>query len=213
MAAGPFRLCVGCRTSQPKKGLIRVYSVADGRLGVDLGGGVGRGAYVCPRRVCLEQAVKRGELARCLKVTRTPVTAMALEELIRDGVLRKVAALLGLARRARKVASGAEAVDSAVKRHSARLILSAIDASASSVEKLRNVAVQAGITWVQGMGKEALGAALGTAPRTCVAVTDPFFAGAIISALDKIPVEKEAGEAAWSDRRVGSGAEPRKAWR
>lgn len=214
MAARPFRSCIACRTSRPKSELVRVYAVAaDGRLGVDLSREAGRGAYVCPRRACLEQAVKRGELARCLKVALAPVTVEALEELIREAVSRKVAALLGLARRARKVASGAQAVDSAVKRHSARLILSATDASASSVEKLRNVAVHAGITWMQGMGKEALGAALGTAPRACVAVTDPFFAGAVISALDKIPVEKEAGEAAWSDRRVGSGAEPRKAWR
>lgn len=212
MAAESFRSCIACRTSRPKRALIRVYAGADGRLGVDLGGGAGRGAYICPRRACLEQAIKRNELTRCLKVTHTPMTAMALEELIRDAVSRKVVALLGLARRARKVASGAEAVDSAMKRRSARLILSATDASTNSVEKLRTVAAQAGIPWMQGMGKEELGAALGTAPRACIAVTDPSFAGAVISALDKIPVEQEAREAAWSDRRVRSGAEPRKVW-
>ena len=121
---------------------------------MDLGGGSGRGLYVCPCRVCLEQAVKRNEFARCLKVTLAPMTVEDLEELIRERVSRKVAALLGLARRARKVVSGAEAVESAMKRHSAQLILSAADASASSVSKLRSLAAQVGVIWMQGLGKE-----------------------------------------------------------
>ncbi len=189
-----------------------MYAVADGRLGVDLGGGAGRGAYVCPRRACLEQAVKKGEIVRCLKATLAPVTVEALEELIREGVSRKVAAFLGLARRARKVASGAEAVDLAVKRHSARLILGAADASANSVAKLRSVAAQCGIAWMQAMDKEALGVALGGSPSVhrCHGST---LCGAIMSVLNKLPIEQEAREAVWSDRRVESRAEPRKAWR
>jgi len=212
MAVEPIRSCIACRTSRPKGMLVRVYAGPDGRLGVDLSGRVGRGVYVCPRRACLEQAVKRNELARCLKVALAPMTAKALETLILEAVSRKIAALLGLARRARKVASGAEAVDSAVKRHSARLILSATDASAGTAEKLRIIAAQAGIPWMQHMGKEEMGAALGTTPRACIAVTDPSFAGAVISILNKIPVERDARETAWSDRRVKSGAESRKVW-
>lgn len=181
-----------------------MYLVAGGRLGVDLGGGSGRGAYVCPRRFCLEQAVSKGEFARCLKATLAPMTVEALEGLIRGCVSRKVAALLGLARRARKVASGAEAVESAVKRHSVRLILSATDASANSVAKSRTLAAKAGLVWMQALGKEELGAVLGGAPRACIAVTDPHFAGAIMSVLEKIPVELEAREAAWSGHRLGA---------
>lgn len=213
MISQPFRSCVACRTSRPKRELVRVYLVPGGKLGVDLGGGSGRGAYVCPRRLCLEQAVRRGEFVRCLKVTLVPMTVEALEGLIRERALCKVAALLGLARRARKVASGAEAVESAVKRHSARLILSAADASANSVAKLRSLAEEAGIAWMPSMGKEELGVALGGAPRACIAVTDSHFAGAMMSVLEKIPVEMEAREAAWSGRRLGGRAEPRKVWR
>lgn len=189
-----------------------MHLVPGGRLGVDLGGGSGRGAYVCPRHVCLDQAVKRGEFARCLKVTLAPMTVEALEGLIRERVSRKVAALLGLARRARKVASGTEAVESALKHHSARLILSAADASANSVAKLRSLAAQVGVTWMQALGKEELGAALGGAPRACVAVTDPHFAGAVMSVLEKIPVEMEIREAAGQATDLGGRAEPRKVW-
>ena len=192
MVSQSFRSCVACRTSRPKRELVRVHLVPGGRLGVDLGGGSGRGAYVCPRHLCLEQAVKRGEFARCLKATLAPMTVEALEGLIRERASRKVAALLGLARRARKVTSGAEAVESAVKRHSVQLILSAADASANSVARLQILAADVGIAWRQALGKEELGAALGGAPRACVAVTDPHFAGALMSVLEKIPVEMEA---------------------
>lgn len=200
MAAESLRSCVACRTSRPKGELVRVHPVAGGRLDVDLGGGSGRGAYVCPRHACLEQAVKRGEFGRCLKVTVAPMTVETLEGLIRERASRKVTALLGLARRARKVASGAEAVDWAVKRHAARLILSATDASANSVAKSRSAAARVGVAWMQAMGKQELGAALGGGPRVCVAVTDPHFAGALMSVLNKIPVMMEAKEATRSDR-------------
>ena len=201
MVSQSFRSCVACRTSRPKRELVRVHLVADGRLGVDLGGGSGRGAYVCPCRLCLEHAVKRGEFARCLKATLAPMTVESLEGLIRERASRKVVALLGLARRARKVASGAEAVESAVKRHSAQLILTAADASANSVAKFRTLAAEVGIAWMQALGKEELGAALGGAPRACIAVTDPHFAGAVRSVLEKIPVEMETREAAGSGHR------------
>ncbi|MBZ0160409.1 MAG: DUF448 domain-containing protein [bacterium] len=202
MISPPFRSCVACRISRPKRELIRIHLVPGGRLGVDLDGGSGRGVYVCPRHACLELAVRRGEFARCLKVTLAPMTVEALEALIRERILRKVAALLGLARRARKIASGAEAVESAVKRHSARLILSAADASTNSVTKLQSLAAEVGIAWMQAMGKEELGAALGVAPRACIAVMDSHFAGAVMTVLKKMPVEMDAREAAWLGRRV-----------
>lgn len=189
MISQPFRSCVACRTSRPKRELVRVYRIPGGRLGVDLGGGSGRGAYVCPHHLCLEQAVKRGEFVRCLKVALAPMAVETLEGLIQECVSRKVTALLGLARRARKVASGAEAVESAVKRRSARLILSATDASANSVAKLRTLAAEVNIAWMRVMGKEELGAALGGAPRACIAVTDPNFAGAVMAVLKKMPVK------------------------
>lgn len=161
---------------------------------MDLGGGVGRGAYICPRRSCLEQAATRGEFARRLKVTLAPISVETLEGLIRERVSRKVVSLLGLARRARGVVSGTDAVRSALNRHTARLILVADDASANSVPKILALAAAGGATSVQVLGKEELGAAVGGAPRSCVAVIDPQFADAIKSVLAMIPMESGAGE-------------------
>jgi ribosomal protein L7Ae-like RNA K-turn-binding protein len=132
------------------------------------------------------------------------MTVEALEGMIRERISRKVAALLGLARRARKIAAGTEAVESAMKRQSARLILSATDASVNSIAKLRILAAEAGIAWMQAMGKEELGAALGGAPRACIAVTDPHFAGAMVSVLEKIPMQTEEKEAAWPSHHAGA---------
>ena len=187
MLSSPRRSCVACRTVRPKSKLVRVHLAPGGGLGVDLGGGSGRGAYVCPRRPCLEQALKRGEFARCLKAAVAPMEVEALEGLIRERASRKVVSLLGLARRARKVVSGAEAVESAVKRRAARLVLTAADASASSVAKLQALAERAGAACHPGLSMEEIGAAVGGAPRACVAVTDPRFAEAVMSVLAKIP--------------------------
>ena len=170
MASHPHRSCISCRAVRSRAELVRVHAVPGGALAVDLGGGNGRGAYVCPRRSCLELAATRGEFARRLKVTLAPIRVGTLEGMIRERVSRKLVSLLGLARRARRVVSGAEAVRSALNQHTAQLILMADDASANSVPKIRALAAAGGAVSVQVLGKEELGAAVGGAPRSCVAV-------------------------------------------
>jgi hypothetical protein len=156
-------------------------------LDVDVGGGDRRGAYLCPGRPCLERALRRDEFARRLKVAIAPADIEGLEELIRTRVSGKVVSLLGLARRARKVVSGAEAVESAMRRRKARLILTAIDASIDSVERVRALARATGTVCHRLLSKDELGAAVGGAPRSCVVVTDPHFSDALVSVLAKCP--------------------------
>jgi ribosomal protein L7Ae-like RNA K-turn-binding protein len=122
-----------------------------------------------------------------------PIGVTALQELIQKRVYRKVVSLLGLARRARKVVSGSEAVESAVKRRSARLILTAADASERSVATIRALAARAGVACHTCLDMEVLGAAVGGGPRSSVAVTDPHIAEAVSSVLAKVQTETEAG--------------------
>jgi predicted RNA-binding protein YlxR (DUF448 family) len=67
----PTRTCVACRTSRPKRELIRIVRTPDGRIVVDETGRLaGRGAYVCRTAGCLTIANTKGALSRALE---TPV--------------------------------------------------------------------------------------------------------------------------------------------
>jgi uncharacterized protein len=68
----PERTCVGCRTTRPKRELVRIVLPAEGPAAVDpTGKRNGRGAYLCRDRgtTCLSQARRRHALVRALRTT------------------------------------------------------------------------------------------------------------------------------------------------
>ncbi|NMB20503.1 MAG: YlxR family protein [Firmicutes bacterium] len=66
----PMRTCVGCRSSKPKRDLVRVVRDPEGNVGLDLTGKrSGRGVYLCPSEECLQKAVKGRQLERALETT------------------------------------------------------------------------------------------------------------------------------------------------
>jgi hypothetical protein len=55
----PERICIGCMEKKPKTELIRVVKSPDGEISLDsTGKKSGRGAYICPKKECLEKAFK-----------------------------------------------------------------------------------------------------------------------------------------------------------
>jgi hypothetical protein len=65
----PLRTCVACRTTGAKRGLVRIVRTPQGSIEVDpTGKAAGRGAYLCRRRQCWQEALKREALARALRV-------------------------------------------------------------------------------------------------------------------------------------------------
>jgi predicted RNA-binding protein YlxR (DUF448 family) len=61
---------VGCRTVYPKREMTRVVRTSADTIEIDPSGKrAGRGAYLCQRRSCWEQALKRRSLERALKTT------------------------------------------------------------------------------------------------------------------------------------------------
>ena len=69
----PQRSCIGCRQVKDKESLTRVVRREDGSIRLDLSGKArGRGAYLCPGRDCLEQAIKKGGFARSFKQVLSP---------------------------------------------------------------------------------------------------------------------------------------------
>lgn len=65
----PMRQCVGCREMKQKRELIRIIRTSEDEILIDATGKKnGRGAYICPKRECLDQAIKHKGLERSLKI-------------------------------------------------------------------------------------------------------------------------------------------------
>lgn len=63
----PYRLCVACRTSKPKKELIRIVKVDDNFV-IDRTGKLnGRGSYICDCQECIEKLIKQKVLNKVFK--------------------------------------------------------------------------------------------------------------------------------------------------
>lgn len=59
----PLRTCISCRDTKSKRELLRVVRTPDGHVLIDATGKKsGRGAYLCARRSCWENAIKRRRL-------------------------------------------------------------------------------------------------------------------------------------------------------
>ncbi|GLX52023.1 DNA-binding protein [Streptomyces hygroscopicus subsp. hygroscopicus] len=65
--ACPERTCVGCRERAAKNDLLRIVRSEDECVPDPRGTLPGRGAYVHPALVCLDQAVRRRALPRALR--------------------------------------------------------------------------------------------------------------------------------------------------
>jgi uncharacterized protein len=77
----PQRTCVSCRTTEAKRTLVRLVRTPEASVEVDpTGKRNGRGAYLCERAACWEDALKRGRLAAALRANIAPSNATQLRE-------------------------------------------------------------------------------------------------------------------------------------
>ncbi|MGH2767719.1 MAG: YlxR family protein [Actinomycetota bacterium] len=76
----PIRSCAACRARRPKGQLLRFVRNSSGGVELDpKGSSPGRGAYTCRDLACIERALRRGGLARTLRVTIMAAEAVRLE--------------------------------------------------------------------------------------------------------------------------------------
>lgn len=76
------RTCISCLTTDAKQGFVRFVRRPDGTVELDpTGRASGRGAYVCAKRECFEQALKHRKLSSALKAG---ISEDDLERLRRD---------------------------------------------------------------------------------------------------------------------------------
>ncbi|WP_280895911.1 MULTISPECIES: YlxR family protein [unclassified Streptomyces] len=69
--ACPERTCVGCRQRAAKTDLLRIVVIEDACVPDPRGTLPGRGAYIHPALVCLDQAVRRRAFTRALRAPGT----------------------------------------------------------------------------------------------------------------------------------------------
>lgn len=95
-ARTPVRTCVGCRQARPQAALLRFGRRADGQVvPANARDHHGRSAYVCPRRACLDQALKRRAFTRAFGAGRqrvgvVDVDADALWSATTDQIRREI---------------------------------------------------------------------------------------------------------------------------
>ena len=66
----PERTCIGCRTHQGKRELLRIVRTPEGRVLLDPSGkSNGRGAYIHRSRQCWEKALKGGTMSHALRIS------------------------------------------------------------------------------------------------------------------------------------------------
>ena len=64
----PLRSCVICGEKRPKRELIRIVRTPQGSVEIDLTGKKsGRGAYLCHKQSCWQQALKKSRLDYALR--------------------------------------------------------------------------------------------------------------------------------------------------
>ncbi|MBE5922574.1 MAG: 50S ribosomal protein L7ae [Lachnospiraceae bacterium] len=97
----------------------------------------------------------------------------------------RVLSLLGLAKKAGKVVSGEFSVEEAVKKGTAKLVLTAEDASGNTKKLFTNKCAFYKVPYMTCGTKETLGRAIGNQFRASVAVTDEGFRDAIVKLLNQ----------------------------
>ena len=76
----PLRTCIACRETKPKRELLRVVRTPDGHVQLDsTSKKSGRGAYLCARLACWEDAIKKKRLEQEFELTLSEEDRAGLE--------------------------------------------------------------------------------------------------------------------------------------
>jgi ribosomal protein L7Ae-like RNA K-turn-binding protein len=152
----------------------------------------GRGVWVCPKRACVRNAVRKGGLARAAGRSVSGVDVEALTRAMADQLGRRVTGLLASAARTRRVAMGTDATKQAIETGSARLLVVAEDA-AGRREELEAAAGRLEQGFVVFGTKASLGAFFGRAEVGVLAILDAGIAAELARAAERAAALSEDG--------------------
>ncbi len=155
---GPLRRCIVTRERLPKERMIRFVVAPDRRLTPDLAARLpGRGIWLSAHRDVLETARTRGAFARAAR--GQVILPPDLPALLQDGLLRRMADCLGLARRAGQAVCGYARVREWITDGRAAVVVQAVDGSPD--ERSRLLSGARGLPVVAAFSAAGLAAAFG----------------------------------------------------
>ena len=174
---------MACRNKSSKEELVRLVAPEGGGLLVDVDQRLeGRGVYLCPRRECMREAVKKEKISKALKKKLEGVTPEALESLIYEAHRDRFFSLIHFCRKVGRLIVGREAVKKELKRGRVCLLLLAEDLSARS----KRVFEDAKVPLVEVGRLEEYGEAFSTRPVGVLAVTEVGLARRLFFVAEKL---------------------------
>ena len=93
--------------------------------------------------------------------------------------------LLSMAQRARRIVSGAFAVEQAMKAGQAELLIIAADAAEESKNNMRTLADKYKVPYAEALDRDLLGSCLGKEYRAAAALTDAGFAAKLKKLMEE----------------------------
>jgi predicted RNA-binding protein YlxR (DUF448 family) len=200
--AGPLRRCIVTRERATKGGMIRFVLGPDRTLVPDLANKLpGRGMWLSARADVLDTALTRRTFARAARCdVQVPP---ALPALLQDGLRRRIAELLGFARRAGQAIAGFEKARDWLRAGRAALVIQASDGSAE--ERQRFLSGAAGLAVYAPLTADALGAVFGRERAVHVAIAPGRLAAALRDENERLlglvaPAVNDAANVQGSDR-------------
>lgn len=145
----------------------------------------GRAAYVCPRRECIEKGLGREGLSRALKQKVQAPSPAEFTEMLVGSITEKVRSLIAMAAKAGMIAAGYSAVQDALEKGRAEMLLYASDLSEGTREKIDQRAA-AGIRETTLLTRDELGRMLNRELVGVVAFTEKRLANAVWSESNRL---------------------------
>jgi len=181
----PERTCIGCRQVRPKVQLMRLVCSPSGELLLDVHGKLlSRGAYLCPRRQCAEQAVKS---ARLREAFQREVTPLAVDELVcamARATEERVLACIRMTRKAGRLVSGYTQVSRALMHERVACLLIAEDTAPDRRHEYEAWCAKRQIPCHSFRAKVQLGELAGRDESSALGVLDPRLGARLLEYLE-----------------------------
>ena len=183
----PQRSCLGCRTSKDKSLLLRFVLTPEMEILPDLENRLpGRGAYTCVNQRCLAAAIDQRQFKRSFKHDVTVMPTEQFVEFVRKQLHGRIIGLIGLANKAGLITGGGSMVMDVLKsKKKPGLVIVATDVSEAIGSKIIHAAAGHNVPDRTAVTKDDIGAILGKAPRSAIAVASGGFVAQLVKAIDR----------------------------